>query len=1202
MSFLSNRRTFFRNSAVWAAAMRYWPRLGFATAFLRNPQREGQEAGTLERLFRDPPDSAWPRAFWIASDGNLTREGITADLEAMHRVGIRGVVYYEVDLFLPKGPARILSPQWRELMQHAMKEASRLGITMSVNNDGGYCGSGGPWITPELSMQMLVWSELTLEGAKRFRGNLPQPQTLENYYQDIVVLAFPTPQNEQRRMADLSPRLTYGIERQAFDADGLLRGTPGTTTLLPRAGAGEPQYLNIDFPEPFTAQALTIALEPWNSELSGWLEVSEDGRNYQSIRQFPVRWPRNSVNFPPVSARHFRIGLQAPDEEYNWLFRVFSKGFPLREVELHGGPRIEDIPGKAAYIRQEAFSGEPPIPPEAAVRKEQILDISDKLSARGELEWEVPAGKWTVLRIGHTSTGKTNHPAPAESLGLECDKLNKRAIEAHFAGYMARLVQDQAAAGATALKIAHIDSWETGSQNWTPGFREEFQKRHGYDLIPYLLILTGRAVDSQEVSERFLWDLRRTVADLLVQNYAGHLREISHQNGLTLSIEGYGGGPFEDTTYGARADLPICELWTGVPAWWDQLMSYCKSMASAAHVYGRPILGSETFTAEPENGKWQNHPYRLKPIADLAFTLGVNQIMFHRYSLQPWLDRKPGMTMGPFGIHYERTNTWWEQTRPWHEYLARCQSLLQRGVFVADVAYLGSENAPRSAPRRDALEPPLPPGYDYDDLPAEALLEQATVRDGRLVFPSGMSYRLLVLPPGRTMTPVLLSKVKDLVVAGLTVVGPRPVKSPSLARYPQCDSEVEQLATELWGECDSVSITENRCGKGRVIWGKPLASVLAELGARPDFSCHDLAVGEQIRYIHRRTDAEDIYFVANALPEARRFLAVFRQSGRRPEFWWPDTGRIEEVAVYDEREESTLIPLKLDPWGSVFVVFRQTSDTRADRVVSVHRNGVEVSGVGRALVPEIQLQQAPSTMTVRSMSGGKYQIEVDQSGTYELATFSGHGLKAEVPTLPSPVEIAGPWELEFPKGWGAPARVSLDRLISWSDHPDPGVKYFSGKATYRRQFDWPARMLAPGRRLHLDLGRVSVLAEVSLNGRPLGVLWKPPFRADVTEMLRVGKNELLVSVVNLWPNRLIGDDHLPDDCEWVQPSTPRNPTPHTWGGALDHWPQWLLENKPSPTGRHTFTTWKHWTKNDPLLESGLLGPVRISATIVAEVK
>jgi hypothetical protein len=1175
------------------------PSLSGAPALLQAAEDGSVQRETLEQAFLEPPDAAWPWVYWMVSDGNLTPEGISADLEAMHRVGIRGVLYMECDLFTPKGPARFLSPRWRKLIQHAVKEATRLGITMNMNNDGGYTGSGGPWITPDLSMQVMVWNETALEGPKRFTGTLPQPKTVEDYYQDIAVLAFPTPPAESVRMAERSPKLTYGLERKSFDAAKLIDGNLATVALLPPPEADQPLYLNIDFPEPFTAQALTIALDPWNSEITGTLEASDDGQHFQTVGPFRLRWPVSSVNFPKVTARYFRIAMKGPSVEVDWLFQTFGKGYPLAEVELHSGLRIEDIPGKAAYVRQEVFSGEPALTPEMVVRRDQILDLSNKLDSEGRLTWEVPAGKWTVLRVGHTSTGKMNHPAPQEGLGLECDKLSKKAVEAHFAGLIGKLLEDQAAVNGKALKMTHIDSWEVGAQNWTPGFREEFQKQRGYDLLPYLAILTGRAVESREISERFLWDLRRTVSDLLLENYATHMREISHQHGLTLSIEAYGAGPFDDVAYGGRADVPMCEFWSGVPAWWDFLMGWCKAMASAGHIYGQPIIAAESFTAEPESAKWQSHPFRMKPLGDLAFTLGVNRFVFHRYSMQPWLDRKPGMTFGPFGIHYERTNTWWEQSRAWNTYLARCQSMLQSGQFVADVAYLGSENSPNSFPKRESLDPVIPPGYDFDDLPPEVLLKQMTVRDGRLVLPSGMSYRILVLPPGRTMTPALLGKIKELVVAGARVVGPRPASSPSLAEYPRCDAEVQQLAAELWGTCDGVSITENRYGKGKVVWGKPLADVLAGLDARPDFACVGVTPGEEIRYIHRHIDGDDLYFVASALPEARRFLCTFRVKGKRPELWWPDTGRIEPIAVYEERADSTMIPLALDPCGSVFVVFRGSSASLTDRVISLRRNGVELSGLAPTPAPETQLRH--EAVGVEHGSAGEYHIKVAQPGTYELKTAAGRTLKAEVPALPNPFEIGGPWELGFPKGWGAPENVTLERLISWTDHPNPGVKYFSGTATYRRQIEVPRGMLARNRSLYLDLGRVSVMAQAKLNGRDLGILWKPPFRVDITDFLHAGANELVVSVVNLWPNRLIGDDQLPDDCEWIPPSTPGNPTPRNYGAVLARWPQWFLAHKPSPTGRLTFTTWKHWTKDDPLMESGLLGPVFIGAIAVVAV-
>jgi alpha-L-rhamnosidase len=568
-----------------------------------------------------------------------------------------------------------------------------------------------------------------------------------------------------------------------------------------------------------------------------------------------------------------------------------------------------------------------------------------------------------VLRFGHTSTGATNDPPPKEGMGLECDRLSKKAIEVQFGGLVGKLLAVQAAIGGKSLTMTHIDSWECGSQNWTSALSEEFQKKYAYDLLPYLPVLTGRAVESREVSERFLWDLRRIIADMLLENYAGHMREISHQHGLTLSIEAYGAGPLDEIAYGGRADVPMSEFWLGKER---EVFNRNKEMASSGHVYGRPVVAAESFTSTPFNAKWQNHPFRLKSLGDLAFTQGINRFVLNMCTMQPWADRKPGMTTGPWGVHFDRTTTWWEQSRAWHAYLARCQALLQIGSFVADVAHLGTENSPNAFRNRESAVPAMPPGYDFDVIPPEVLLKGATMHEGRLVLESGMAYRVLALPPGRTMTPTLLRKIKDLVNAGATAVGPRPVTSPSLADYPRCDTEVQQLAEELWGECDGVSITENRYGNGKVIWGRTLGEVLGELRLPPDFACHEATVGEEIRYIHRIVEGDEVYFVASGVPEARRFLCTFRTRGKTPELWWPDTGRTEAVAVFKEQkeegafiplsEERTSIPLSLAPYGSVLVVFRAGAEPQADHVVSVRRDGVEISGLAPKLVAQNTLQ------------------------------------------------------------------------------------------------------------------------------------------------------------------------------------------------------------------------------------------------------
>ena len=988
-------------------------------------------ATELEREFAHPPASARPWVNWFWMDGNISREGITADLEAMQRVGIGGALLMDVTQDIPPGPVRFNQPQWHEMFKHASAEARRLGLELSLNNAPGWSGSGGPWITPELAMQKVVWSQTFLAGPSHFEGALNPLQVERDYLQPIATVAFPTLANE---------------------------GSGGS------------------------------------ARASG-------------------------------SAAPFRI--------------------PLHQAKT-GMSR--------AGSRSEPFS---PAPSGAVIARSNIVELTSRTDAQGRLVWDVPAGRWTVLRFGATATGTENHPVPPEGRGLECDKLSRKAIEAHFEAFLAPLIRETGGRSAAGFSGLHIDSWEVGFQNWTPRFREEFLKRRGYDLLKYLPTYSGRVVDSLEISERFLWDVRRTIADLEAENYAGGLAELAHAHNLQLSIEAYANGPFDNLLYAARADLPMGEFWAELDDF--SRFNACKSMASAAHVYGKPIIPAEAFTSYPATAKSQNHPWSLKALGDAAFCEGINRLVIHRFAHQPWLDRPPGMTMGHFGVHYERTQTWWEQSGPWHEYLARCQFLLQRGRPAADICYLTDEGAFAEPPTRERLEPPLPEGYDYDVATPEAVLNRMRVEKGRLVLPDGVSYAVLVLPQTRRMTPGLLQRVQELVAAGALVVGPPPTNSPSLVQYPGCDQEVQTIAASLW------RAGTNQVGPARAaIQNRSLADVLEKLG--PDFQQLTRTTGFPLRWIHRSFDEGEVYFVANSNAQPVTADCAFRVTGKWPEIWHPDTGRIEKAVMWQALE--TRLALKLDPGGSCFVVFREPASS-FDPVIKFSRGG------------------RPETNAVLSLAAdGKLQLLAAEAGTYEATTRSGWNGKVEVPRLPRPPEVSGPWEVRFPPNLGAPAQTLLPQLISWSRHSDPGIKYFSGQATYRKVLKLGPDLLSPHRRLYLDLGKVQVIAQVRVNGHDLGVLWKPPFTVELTGSARVGDNELEIKVTNLWPNRLIGDEQLPDDCQWG----PRDPAQ---GAPLAAWPGWLLEGKRSPTGRIAFSTWKHWFRDSPLLESGLLGPVTL---------
>jgi hypothetical protein len=1018
--------------------------------------------------FASPPFACGPWVYWFWLDVNVTREGITADLEAMKAVGIAGVLIADVNQGTPASfnGAQFGDSKWYELFQFACEEANRLGMEMNMINGPGWCGSGGPWITPELSMQVVVWSRTRVAGGQPANIKLPEPEARMNFYRDIAVLAFPTP---------------------AADA----------------AGGG---YRLPD--------------------LSGLTESN------------PSPW-------------HPNLGVQ-----YNLPTRVNWENLPADQL----------------------------------VFQSSILDVTKKMDARGVLHCELPAGEWTVLRLGHTTTGVVNHPAPAGGVGLETDKLSRPATLAQFEALLGRIIQKIGPLAGKTLVATHIDSWETGFQNWTPTMRDDFKRLRGYDLQPYLPVLTGQVVDSLEISQRFLWDFRKTIGELLLENYAMAMREVAQQHGLRLSIEGYAGEPANDVAYGGEAVEPMSECWS-----WERFeeSGTVTEMVSAGHVYGHNIIGQETFTAD-SNEKWQGHPAVVKDIGDWTFCEGINRFVFHRYAMQPWTNphSAPGMCMGPWGLHYERTQTWWHMSKPWHDYVARCCYMLRRGHFVADVCYLQAEGlpsqfslpdlGPRPAPGKSSYpfppqkgpgHPPRRPGYNYDACPPEVVLERMEFQNGFLTLPGGMKYRILVLPDSPTMTPNLLRKIKKLVSAGALVMGPKPEKSPSLGGYPHCDHEIQKLSAELW---DS----------GKIISGKTAPEVLAARGIKPDFECDQPSV----HWVHRQVDELDIYFVANGMvadiyPYAGSPMVAncsFRITGAKPEIWDPETGRISAIALYDLADGMTRIPLVLAAKASVFIIFRQGQPSSPSPTIR------SVSHDGNTVLPapdELGARNENPPVTIEAGADGRVQLLATEPGNYRCLLASGKAVALSIPNIPRPLTIPGPWTVKFPDGWGAPAQIQMDDLIAWNKHSEAGVQYFSGTASYHCDFDVPAELLGEGHRLELDLGNVAVMADVTLNGRRLGVLWKPPFRVEVSSSLHAGQNSLEIAVANLWINRMIGDQQLPPDAE-------RNPR-----GALTNWPQWLLEGKPSPTGRFTFATWEQWHKNDPLVDSGLIGPVRLLTTV-----
>ncbi|MBI4325352.1 MAG: hypothetical protein HY674_08825, partial [Chloroflexi bacterium] len=726
-----------------------------------------------------------------------------------------------------------------------------------------------------------------------------------------------------------------------------------------------------------------------------------------------------------------------------------------------------------------------------------VINLSGRMNAEGVLTWDVPPGEWVVMRFVCTNTGqKLRVPSP-NSDGLLIDHLDARAAAHHFSHILRQILKGRKRLDA--LKYMELDSVEIlPGTDWTEGFVAEFRRHRRYDPTPYLPVLAGKKFADPQVAERFSHDYRATVSDLWIEGHYRASREALNQHGLRLVAEaGHGGEPRAEPLRALGVSgVPRGEFWNGSPYW------VVKEAASAAHIYGLKYVDAESFTGWRH---WQDGPLEYKRLADTAFCAGLNRITIHTFAHSPPAAGLPGLVYHA-GEHLNVNTTWWPKAAPLFAYLSRCCYLLQRGRPVADVCYYYGDDAPNLvATRRIGPHPqrldgktcahcgrpnPAPAdalgaGYDYDVVNSDVILTRMRVKDGRLTLPDGVSYAVLVLPDRPDMPLAVLERIEKFVHEGATVLGPKPVRSPTLADYPRCDERVLSLADRLWGSCDGKQVFERAYGKGWVVWDRARArEILRQRGIGPDFTFSSADKGVDLDYLHRRTCDADIYFISNKHPRDAEAECVFRVMGRQPHFWFPDTGEIQRCVAYDIRAGGTRLPLRLPPAGSLFVVLS-----------------------GR---PEVARATERHTAVAPALPAPRTSLQARQAGA-------------------APLEIVGPWEVRFPRNLGAPPSWMLDKLVSWANVPDEGVMYFSGTATYFKDFDVPAEALIQGRRAFLDLGQVRNVAGVTLNGRPLGILWKPPFQVDVTGVLLSGRNQLEIELTNLWANRLVGDARLPEE-------------------------------------------------------------------------
>jgi len=942
---MSSRRSFLTGVGATGVVLTMPPVLRPALA---GQLQDGADA--LERAFQAPPDTSRSWVYWWWLDGAVTKAGITADLEAMRQQGINGVLLFDAGFggpLAPKGP-RFMSDEWREYFRHAVAEAGRLKLEMSVNLCSGW-NAGGPWLTRDDAIKHFVWEELTLEGPRDFDGELPRYK---------------------------------------------------------------------EKPPASTTQSMA------STEAGGNNAVDD-----------PTPWYRD-------------IAVLACAEEGGGVWKPA-----------------------------------------------EVQDLSARLE-KDHLRWHVPRGRWTVLRLGFIvpqydvaegdDSIRTKARAFPDPQSWEIDPMSAAAMDKHYAHTAAKLAQDGGSLTGKTFRYVHIDSWEMGLPTWTAKLIEEFRQRRQYDPLPYLPALAGKTVESPDITARFIWDYRRTIADLIASNYYGRLSQLAHADGLATDSES--GGPWYTHYVDALEclgtnDIPMGEFWSargrfegieskpsiyGAPTGFlrpaestspASNFGSIKQAANAAHIYGKAICQAEAYTSF--NPDWSEDPYYLKPYGDRAFCLGVTRGVLQTYTAQPSLSARPGYEWEHIGPHFDRNITWWPQSHAWFTYLTRCQYLLARGSFCADLLYFSGE----AIPNFPLLDQKPIAGYDFDVINAQALLTRARARNGEIVLPDGMSYRYLIIPEGvaESVSPAVARKLKELVEDGATVIGAPPRHSLGLTDYPRSQNEVTTIVGELWGSTSAGGT--KTVGAGRVISGTRVADVLRTDGVPPDLEPLNAPPDLHFDWIHRKDPERDTYFVANLTDLEARFEVAFRVSGKVPELWDAVSGAIRRLPEFRQENGRTVVPLQFAAKQSWFVVFRK----------------------------------AAATVTVRK--GRNF------------------------PSLRQLQEFPGPWKVRFDARSGGPGDVVFQQLDDWTQRPEDSIRFYSGTAIYRHSFSAPR---GTSSKIYVELGKVKNLAQVRVNGHDAGIVWTAPWRLEIGRFLRPGRNELEIAVTNLWPNRLIGDSDLPE--------------------------------------------------------------------------
>lgn len=1094
-------------------------------------------ADPLAEAFRDPPQEARPRVWWHWVNGNITEDGIAKDLAWMKRVGLGGAQTFDANLQSPQIVDKRLvymTPEWKSAFRVAASEADRLGLELAIASSPGWSETGGPWVKPEDGMKKLVWSEVEVGQGRPLPATLPTPPAVTGpfqsivadtgtnstindkgpplpapHYRDVAVLAFPV--KAPRR--PVTPSVTDGAGK-AIDAAPLVDDDLQSVAEVAKAKPG-PTIVNMRFPTAESIRTVSLFVPGGAGKFLGAnLQVRLEARMpdgaWRAITDIPLTRVPTTLSFAPVKARDFRMvfneksalpnvtppapGLDLSGLASNLAGAPAAKSIAIADLRLSTEGRIDRFEAKAGYdIVPDFHALSDGLADDPGVAPQQVIDLTSRLKPDGSLDWRPPRGNWRIVRMGYSLIGTMNHPAPREATGLEVDKYDAAAVRRYLDHYIG-MYKDAAGpelVGRRGVRALLNDSIEVGMANWTPGMADHFKRLRGYDPTPWLPALTGTIVGSRALSNRFLFDFRRTLADLLASEHYGTVAKVAHENDLIVygeALEDHRPLLGDDMAMRSHADIPMGAMWAFPRASGPKktYIADIKGAASVANIHGRKYVAAESLTSML--APWAYGPAELKRMIDLEFAIGVNRPVIHTSVHVPTDTHVPGLRIWIFGQDFNRNEAWAELARPWVDYIARNSLMLQQGRHVADIAYFHGEEGPLTELFGGAAITGLPGTNDYDFVNADALLNVLSNDGGEIVTTGGARYRALYLGgASQKMSLRVLRKVAQLAEGGATIVGARPQEDPGM---PANRAEYDALLAKLWPGTPSATV-----GRGRVIATNDLAAALQQAGIAPDFQYSGGQADSDIRFLHRRLDDGDSYFLTNQKDRTETITARFRVTGKAPELWRAETGRSEPVSYAIENGE-TVVPLELGPDESVHVVFRKPAS-------------------------------APSAVVEK----------------------------------PQPVELAalkGSWHVAFQPGRGAPASVTLPELIPLDKHDDPGVRYFSGIATYTKSFKAP-RGWRHGQPLILDLGEAREIAEVTVNGQPAGFAWHSPYRVDIGPLVKAGGNRLQIRVANLWVNRLIGD---------AQP------------GAQ----------------KITWTASATYRKDAPLRPSGIIGPVRLLGT------